>query len=71
MSKKLDRIAGFVLVAAQASAAVAILTLAPDGPVAMHFSLDGGVDRWGTRNEAAVLTGSMALLSAATLVVCP
>ena len=69
MSKKLDRIAGFVLVAAQASAAVAILTLAPDGPVAMHFSLDGGVDRWGTRNEAAVLTGSMALLSAATMIV--
>jgi uncharacterized membrane protein len=69
MSERLDRIAGLVLVAAQASAAAAILTLAPDGPVAMHFSLDGGVDRWGTRNEAAVLTGSMALLSAATMIV--
>ena len=69
MSTKLDRVAGLVLVAAQATAAAAILAFAPDAPVAMHFSFDGSVDGWGTRREASVLTGSMALLSAATMIV--
>ena len=69
MSARLDRFAGLALVAAQATAAATILTLAPAGPVAMHFDLNGGVDRWGSRSEAAALTGLMALLSAATLFV--
>lgn len=69
MSTKLDRVAGLVLVAAQATAAAAILAFAPDAPVAMHFSFDGSVDRWGTRSEAFVLTGLMSLLSAATMIV--
>lgn len=69
MSAKPDRIAGLVVIAAQAIAAAAILTLAPDQPVAMHFSIDGSVDRWGTRSEASVLTGLMALLSAAAMIV--
>lgn len=52
--------------AAQALAALVILTLGDTGPVPMHFGLDGQADRFGDRREAAALTGGMALLTLAS-----
>ncbi len=49
-----------------AALAVWVFTQAPEGPYPMHFNASGEVDRWGDRNELALVLGFMAAMSAIT-----
>lgn len=47
----------------QAAMALYIWRLGPLGPVPMHIGLNGEVDRWGDRTEAALVIGGIALVT--------
>lgn len=42
-----------------------MLLLGPQGPMPMHYGVDGTPDRWGDRTEAGLVIGAMGLLLAA------
>ena len=48
---------------AQGILALAILQFGHEGPLPLHFGLDGQVDRFGDRGQVALVVGSIALLS--------
>lgn len=59
-------LAAFVAVAGCLGFAVWLGLRGPEGPIPMHMGLDGSVDRWGDRVEAAwVLGGATVFLAAA------
>lgn len=52
--------------AAEAAAALVLAAcvwcLGPTGPIPMHFDIHGGVDRWGNRDQAALMLAGVTLL---------
>lgn len=52
-----------MVIAAQAALAGYIALWGPTTPIPMHFDWNGGVNRWGSRGEAALVVGGMACLS--------
>lgn len=65
MTRRTSPLFHAIVIAAAAQAAVAVLVtlFGSEGPVPMHFSLTGEVDRWGDRREAASAIGLMAAVS--------
>lgn len=63
MANLLERRIAPTVAGLQGGLAVAILQWGNPGPVPMHFNLAGEVDRYGSRQEAAILVGAMALLT--------
>ncbi|HRD27231.1 MAG TPA: SdpI family protein [Caulobacter sp.] len=62
---RLPRPAVLIAAVGQAAAGVLLWRFGPHGPIPMHFSVGGTIDRYGDRSEAALLVGGMALLTLA------
>ena len=63
MTLSLSRLVTPLAVIGQGLLAVYVLLWGRAGPIPMHFGLDGTVDRYGDRTEAALLIAGMAALS--------
>ncbi|ADG08724.1 DUF1648 domain-containing protein [Caulobacter segnis] len=59
-----------VVVAAILGAAVIVWQAGPPGPMPMHFTASGRVDRWGDRTEMASVIAFLALLAGGVSVFC-
>ena len=60
-----------VLTAAELAVAAYVWRYGPEGRIPMHFGLDGHVDRWGGRGEAAAMIAAMGVLSGGLYVLLP
>lgn len=61
---KLIDLASITVVAAIVGAALLVWQVAPTGPMPMHFNAAGQVDRWGDRNEMALVLTMIGVLTA-------
>lgn len=61
---KLIDLASITVVAAILGAALLVWRGAPTGPMPMHFNAAGQVDRWGDRNEMALVLTMIGVLTA-------
>lgn len=61
---RLIDIATIVVVTAIVGAALTVWQAGPTGPLPMHFDIRGEADRWGDRNEMAVMIALMGALAA-------
>jgi uncharacterized membrane protein len=61
---RLIDLASITVVAAVLGAALLVWQGAPAGPMPMHFNAAGEVDRWGDRNEMAMVIAMMSILTA-------
>lgn len=67
---KLIDLASITVVAAILGAALLVWLGAPTGPMPMHFNAAGQVDRWGDRNEMALVITMMSVLTAGVAGLC-
>jgi uncharacterized membrane protein len=67
---RLIDLASIAVVAAIVGAALLVWQAAPTGPMPMHLSLSGRVDRWGDRAEMAGLIAFTAMLAGGVSIFC-
>ena len=60
MTTLLSRLTAPAAAAGQAALGLYVWKFGSTAPIPMHFGLDGQVDRWGDRTEAALFIGGMA-----------
>ena len=63
MTTLLSRLTAPAAAAGQAALGLYVWKFGSTAPIPMHFGLDGQVDRWGDRTEAALFIGGMAAVS--------
>lgn len=63
MTQSLSRFLAPVAAAGQAGLGLYVWKFGSTAPIPMHFGLSGEVDRWGDRQEAALMIGGMAALT--------
>ena len=63
MSTPLSRLLAPAAAAGQAALGLYVWKFGSVDPIPMHFGLNGQVDRWGDRTEAALFIGGMAAVS--------
>lgn len=66
MTSTLSRFGAPAAAAGQAALGLYVWRFGSTAPIPMHFDLDGNVDRWGGRGEAALVIGGMAAVSLIT-----
>jgi len=62
--------ASVLTIGAMAAATLAVWRLGPTARLPMHFNLQGQVDRWGDRNEMALVMGGVTLVAAGIAAYC-
>jgi hypothetical protein len=63
MASQLDRRITTAIAVLQGATALAVLRWGQTGPIPMQFDWSGAVNRYGTREEAAIIVAGMALLT--------